>query len=200
MIFPLSFVLFPWLFTPFFSRCLFPLEFFKPFSVALSLLLQRLLHLCIKVRASRAHLLRVEPRSKARLVLILDHSRHAFKVSLRHHRSSISGSFRRVLRLQQLFASLSRLFERRKALNLPCRDGARPSSCCVVSVDFWLGLSDNDPPAHCGGWGEWMLFRILAPQFESREVGRGAVGASLCLLFEMVIDDVFWFPLLQISH
>ena len=79
---PLSFALFSRYFSPFSSPlCLFPLELLKLLSVALSLALQRLLHL----QASGAHLLRVEPPSKPKLVLILDRSLHKLKVSLRHH-------------------------------------------------------------------------------------------------------------------
>ena len=42
---------------------------------------------------------------------------------------------------------------RRKALNLPGRDDARPLDYWLVSVHLWPGLFDNELPAHRRGWG-----------------------------------------------
>ena len=124
----------------------------------MQLLLQRLLHLCVKVRAPRAHLLRWS-KSDARLT---DHSRNAFKVSLRHNWSDFSVRFLEFGILSSSLRHTACLYVRRKALNFPSRDDARPSGCCMVSAELWLGLSNNDRPAHRKGWGEWRLFRISA--------------------------------------
>ena len=145
----------------------------------MQLLLQRLLHLCVKVRAPRAHLLRWS-KSDARL----GHSRNAFKVSLRHNWSDFSVRF---LEFGILSSSLRHTAAPTSGGKLSISQveimHARLAAAWSVQNSGLASPTMTDQPTEEDGRME--TFSDLGRLFESREVGR---DANSCLwLYELMV-------------